>query len=79
MSNLYEIAQAIMEPADAEYRALNLASAETVSDYALNCLGFYISTAQAELVRTTLQGYLDAEHNTSNSWLHMVKKPLTCA
>lgn len=76
MSNLYEIAEAIMDSAAEEYRADNLASATAVEDYAFNAMGINITTDEAELIRSTLQSYIDANPNCSNQWHHMVKVPL---
>lgn len=77
MSNLYEIAEAIMDSAAAEYRDENLATAAAVEDYAFNAMGINITTAQAELIRSTLQSYIDSNPSSSNDWHHQVKAALT--
>ncbi|UYB71586.1 hypothetical protein NBH81_03550 [Aeromonas veronii] len=76
MSNLYEIAEAIMDSAAAEYRDENLATAAAVEDYAFNAMGVAIATEQAELIRSTLQDYIDSDASSSNDWHHMVKVKL---
>ncbi|MFR9719888.1 hypothetical protein ACL00X_11080 [Aeromonas diversa] len=76
MSNLYEIAEAIMDSAAAEYRDENLATAVAVEDYAFNAMGVNITTEQAELIRSTLQSYIDSNPSSSNDWHHMVKVKL---
>ena len=76
MSNLYEIAEAIMDPAAAEWRDENLADAATVEDYAFNAMGVVITPEQAEKIRSALQDYIDSDASSSNDWHHMVKVKL---
>ena len=54
----YNIAASILDSAIEEYRGINLASADAVSDYAENGMGISISDEEAEAILKACKDYL---------------------
>ena len=79
-SNKLIVAQGIMDLAEAEYRAANLASVETVMDYAIG-ISIDITYAEAKDILSVckaMQARLDAgEIPTTDDWYHDFEVPLS--
>ena len=78
----YEIADAIMDSAAAEYRSINLANAQAVADYAFNGMDIVISDDEAEAILNACRSYIehiespDFDGGYSFAWDDIVRRPL---
>lgn len=82
----YEIADAIMDEAEYEYREFNLANIQSVQNYAFNGMDIVISDEEAEAILTACRAFIEyvKTHSTVRydeswaieQWEEMVRRPL---
>ena len=75
-SNMLIVAEGILDSAAAEYRETNLASCESVADYASNGCGIELTEDECERVLCACRKYIAAESSSSNDYYAIVEEAL---
>jgi hypothetical protein len=80
MTKLLQVAEGILDSAAEEYIADNLASVESVKQYAEGGCDIYLTNEEAKQVFSTCKAWIEGtesgELNGTNDYYYTVKKPL---
>ena len=76
MTTLFDVAEAVLDSAAEEFRAINLASVEALQAYAENGMDIELSDDDAEKTLEVCRFWPDGEFHGSNDYFHHVETPL---